>query len=171
MNCRRTVAPFIAAFVLAGCSANVYRDETFAEASPYEARFATTPAATCEAARRTLLAQGYGIADLREDEIRGAKAFQPEEDEHTMLEITVVCMPVSGGAIAYANAVQTEYALKEKSDSAGLSISRIGSISLPWSTRKDSLVKVGAMTVEDPAFYRRLFTAMGRYAPAIRPER
>jgi len=159
----------VAGLVLAGCSAHVYRDETFAEASPYEARFADTPAATCEAARRALLSQGYAVSAGHEVEIRGTKAFQPDDDEHVVLEMTIVCAPITGGAIAYVNAIETEYALKEKSDAAGLSISRIGSISLPWGSSKESLVKVGAMTVEDPRFYQRFFTAMGRHAARLKP--
>lgn len=157
--------------LLAACSSTAYRNETFAEASPYEARFATTPPATCEAARRVLLSQGYSLVAAAADEIRGSKAFQPDEDEHVVLDITVICVSLPDGAIAYVNAVQTEYALKEKSDSADLSISRLGSISLPLGGSKDSLVKVGAMTVEDPTFYQRFFAAMSRHAPRLRPTR
>jgi len=171
MNSPLIALAMAAGLLLVGCASDVYRDETFAEASPYEARFASAPTVTCEAARRALLSQGYTITFPREDEIHGNKAFQPDDDEHVVLDITVVCATAPAGSIAYANAVETEYALKEKSDSAGLSISRIGSISLPWGGSKDSLVKVGAVTVDDPKFYQRLFTAMGRYAPRIRPPR
>ncbi len=167
----RTGAALILVSLLTACSSAVYRHETFAEASPYEARFSTTTTATCEAARRALLSQGYALTDAPEDEIRGNKSFQPDDDEHVVLDITVICAPLPDGAIAYVNAVQTEYALKEKSDSAGLSISRLGSISLPWGGSKDSLVKVGAMTVEDPRFYQRFFAAMARYAPRLTPKR
>ncbi len=164
--------PFIAALLalaLAACSSNVYRKESFRENSPYQARFAATPAATCEAARRALLSQGYALAPPSGDSISGSKVFQPDEDEHIVLDVTVVCVAVDGGSMAYANAVQTDYALKEKSDSAGLSVSRLGSISLPWGSTKDSLVKVGAKTVEDPDFYARFFALMGHHAPRAMP--
>ncbi|QID16617.1 DUF2242 domain-containing protein [Nitrogeniibacter mangrovi] len=164
-----TAVALAALLGLGACSSAMYRQESFRENSPFEARFTTDPAATCEAARRTLLSQGYAVSSTDETSISGSKAFQPDEDEHVVLDVTVVCAPIAHGSVAYANAVETEYALKEKSDSAGLSVSRIGSISLPWGSSKESLVKVGAQTVTDPAFYTRFFTLMGQHAPRMAP--
>jgi hypothetical protein len=36
-------------------------------------------------------------------------------------------------------------------------VAGMGSISLPWLSEKESLMKVGEETVSDPDFYRRLF--------------
>ncbi|HPR05203.1 MAG TPA: DUF2242 domain-containing protein [Denitromonas sp.] len=161
---------------LAGLSAcggpSVYDDERFSSNSPYVAHFDTTSGATCEAARLALLSQGYAIHSAKADAIDAMKTFQPDDDEHLELSFTVVC--ASGGrgrSTAYANAVETYYELKESASSAGLSVSRLGSISLPWSSSTDSLIKVGAQTVSDPEFYARFFTLMARHAPRTPPPR
>ncbi len=73
------------------------------------------------------------------------------------LNISLVCLPTPAGAVLYANALQTRYELKTSTTSAGVSVAGMGSISLPWMSDKDSLVKVGEETVADPEFYRRLF--------------
>ena len=73
------------------------------------------------------------------------------------LSISLVCLPSNVGTVIYANARQTRFALKAGSSSAGLSVTGIGSISLPWVADKDSLVKVGEETIADPDFYKRLF--------------
>jgi len=156
---------------LTACSGPVHRQERFVVDSPYEGRFDTTADATCEAARRTLLSQGYSVTVVDPLTVSGTKDFQPEEDEHVVLDFTVVCASLARGSVAYASAVETMYALKEKSDSAGLSLSRLGSISLPWGSSKESLVKVGAQTVVDAEFYKRFFTLMGQHAPAMKPAR
>lgn len=38
-----------------------------------------------------------------------------------------------------------------------MSVPALGSLSLPWSLDKDTLVKVGEETVTDSKFYKRLF--------------
>jgi len=170
----RPIVSLLALTVLAGlaaCSSPVHRQERFIADSPYEARFGVHAEATCEAARRTLLSQGYAVTVVDPLTVSGTKDFQPDEDEHVVLDLTVVCATNTGGSVAYASAVETMYALKEKSDSAGLSLSRLGSISLPWGSSKESLVKVGAETVKDADFYARFFTLMGQHAPRIKPAR
>jgi hypothetical protein len=47
--------------------------------------------------------------------------------------------------------------MKAKGSSAGVSVAALGSVSLPWSIDKDTLVKVGEETVTSPDFYQRLF--------------
>ena len=171
----RPVAPCLMsalALTLTACGGPaVYEDESFAAASPYEARFATDTAATCEAARRTLLSQGYTIASATAEAVRGTKVFQPDDDIHMELEFNVVCAGTVRDTIAYANAVQTQYELKQSASSAGLSVSGVGSLSLPWTSRNDSLVKVGAETVSDPDFYTRFFKLMENHAPRVGAEK
>ncbi len=157
-------------FALSGCGGpKVYEDETFAEDSPFEASFMSTMDTTCEAARRTLLSQGYSIVAFSSDAVRGVKVFQPDDDIHMELEFNVVCATTTRGTLVYANAIQTQYELKDTSKSAGLSVSGVGSLSLPWGSRGDTLSKVGAETVSDPEFYTRFFRLMERHAPRFRP--
>ena len=103
------------------------------------------------AARQVLLlSQGCRLTE--ESIIRsGSKAYQPDDDEHLTLELTVVCMDrKNGGSMAYANAVQTVYALKASNSNAGLSVSGVSSISLPWTSDGDTLSKKAAETVAEP---------------------
>ena len=73
------------------------------------------------------------------------------------LSITLVCLPSSLGAVIYASALETQFEMKAKGSSAGVSVSALGSVSLPWAIDKDTLVKVGEETVIAPDFYQRLF--------------
>ncbi|MBT0961837.1 DUF2242 domain-containing protein [Denitromonas iodatirespirans] len=121
---------------LAGLTASggpsVYGDERFSSDSPYVAHFDTTVEATCEAARLALLSQGYAVHSAKRDVIDAMKTFQPDDDEHLELSFVVVCTGTGRGtSTAYANAVETYYELKENASSAGLSVSRLGSISRP----------------------------------------
>jgi hypothetical protein len=136
----------------------VYDMETFQHESPFATWSTREPAEACELGKRALLSQGYRIEDTDMVRIRGEKLFQPEPDEGVTLNITLVCLPSNVGAVIYANALQTRYALKSSSTSTGLSVTGLGSISLPWTAAKESLVKIGEETVTSPTFYRRLFS-------------
>lgn len=161
---RSMVAIPVAAIALAACGGpSVYEDESFSEESPYFRRYPTDAATTCLGAQQALLSQGYGLAETTNFSVKGVKAYQPDDDEHLTLEVTIVCMDrSSGGSTAYANAVQTIYALKASSSNAGLSVSGVGSISLPWTSDGDTLSKTGAETVAEEEFYERLFNLIDR---------
>ena len=104
-----------------------------------------------------MLSQGYQVDDAKPFSIRGEKYFRPRADEATRLTITLVCLPSSLGTVIYANGLETQYEMKSKGSSAGVSVAAIGSVSLPWAIDKDTLVKVGEETVTAPDFYQRLF--------------
>lgn len=149
----------LATFLVGACAkpAPAYRAEQFAAVSPFEYRTPLTPQESCAAAQRALLSQGYQVDDQKPQTVRGRKLFQPEPGHHMELNITLVCLPIQAGAVVYANALQTRYELKSSSSSAGVSVAGMGSISLPWLSEKESLMKVGEETVSDPDFYHRLF--------------
>ena len=132
--------------------------ETFQHESPFVTWSTREPAAACELGKRALLSQGYRLEGTDMVRVRGEKFFQPKPDEGITLNITLVCLPSTVGAVIYANALQTRYALKSGSTSTGLSVAGLGSISLPWTAAKEALVKTGEETVTSPAFYRRLFS-------------
>lgn len=158
--------PFLAATVLTvltvvGCASKkppaVYQSESFQRETPFVTWSTREPAGACELGKRALLSQGYQIDGGDAVRVRGQKLFQPRADQGVTLDITLVCLPSNVGAVVYANALQTRYALKAASASTGVSVAGIGSISLPWAADKEALVKVGEETVIDPDFYRRLF--------------
>ena len=149
-----------AALLLAACASPPapYLTETFDAESPYVNWSTSEPTAACELARRALLSQGYLVDGTNPHSIRGEKYFQPKPSQGVTLNITLVCLPSNVGAVMYANALQTRFELKSSSTSTGVSVAGVGSISLPWSSDGEAMVKVGEETVADPAFYRRLFS-------------
>lgn len=152
----------LATFSLAACASKapppVYLDEAFAARSPFERKIAQSPEKTCEAGRRALLSQGYRVEAISLTSLKGTKFFQPEKNFHVELEISLVCLPESEHSVLYASARQMRYELKASNATAGVSVSGMGSISLPWAASGDSLAKVAEETVTDPEFYRRFFS-------------
>jgi len=164
MSCTRRrfvpVLAMVAALAGGGCASkppSVYQSESFQRESPFVTWSTREPAGACELGKRALLSQGYQIDGSDAVRVKGQKMFQPKPDQGVSLDITLVCLPSNVGAVVYANALQTRFALKAASSSTGVSVAGIGSISLPWAADKEAMVKVGEETVTDPDFYRRLF--------------
>ncbi len=151
----------IGVLTLAACSTptppRVYQGETFTRNTPFEYYSSREPEGACEIGKRALLSQGYQIESSPALTIRGEKYFQPQTDQATKLSITLVCLPSSLGTAIYANALETHYELKSSGSSAGVSVTGLGSLSLPWAVDKNSLVKTGEETITTPEFYQRLF--------------
>ncbi len=134
-----------------------YQSETFPSESTFQYYSSREPGLACEIARRALLSQGYHVDDAKPLSIRGEKFFRPSPDQGSTLSIILVCLPSSLGTVIYASGLETQYEMKSKGSNAGVSVSALGSVTLPWSVDKDTLVKIGEETVTDPAFYQRLF--------------
>lgn len=161
-----------AAFVLAGCSFSnplapmpkaVYQSERFQSDETFSRLFDGSVEDTCEAARRTLLSQGYIINTTSTGQITGIKRFQPNGEDHVEINFTVVCVPDGKGAAvstAYVSAQQDRYVIKRSANSASVGVGAIGSISVPLSSSQDSLVKVASETIPAGEFYDRFFTLM-----------
>ncbi len=109
------------------------------------------------------MSQGYQLDGIQGEAVHGSKYFQPENGLQIRLEIKLVCLPDSESAVVYASAVQTRYELKTSSNSSGVSVAGVGSISLPWTDGKEALVKVGEETVADPGFYSRFFELLNSF--------
>jgi len=153
---------------LAACSSStkIAIQEDFSSTDVHAHSFAGTDKATCEAARRALLSQGYVIHENTAALVRGRKNFQPDSDVHVQIEFHVVCAPDSKGSnstTAFANAVRDRYSVKKSSTSASLGVGTLGSLSLPFGTSDDSLVKVGSETIASKQFYQRFFSLVERY--------
>jgi hypothetical protein len=157
---------------LSGCSAmkqpasyQTYQNE-FASSGVYSRSFPGSGQDVCEAARRTLLSQGYVIGEANASTVKGRKNFQPENDVHVQIEFHVVCAPNSKGSnstTAFANAVRDRYSLKKSSNSASVGVGVLGSLSLPFGTTDDSLVKVASETIPTRQFYDRFFELIESY--------
>lgn len=151
----------IAIASVTGCAGTppkpVYNSERFAVDSPFEMRLAVPAERACALGQRVLLSQGYQVELSEPDRVAGKKYFQPEVSHQMQLEIALICLADGNGTIVYANALQTRSELKSRTNNTGFSVAGIGSISLPWSSEKEEMIKVGEETVTDPAFYERLF--------------
>lgn len=155
--------------VLTACGTSLKKfplQEKFGSTSTYSRLFDSTPAHTCEAARRALLSQGYITNITRDDLVTGQKSFQPDGESHLQLEIRVVCVPDSKDgqiSLGFVTALQDRYALKKSNNSASVGVSAIGSVSLPFTSSNESMVKVGSETVVSDAFYDRFFDLVKQY--------
>lgn len=174
--------PLAAALALAGCgsaskisrigkkSDTMLAHETFDSDNTYSRSYATTPDQVCEAARRALLSQGYVVTRADALVVEGNKNFQPSEEVHEQVQIRVSCVAqASGEAWAFASALQDRYSLKKSNNSASLGLP-VGSVSLPFGSSDDSLVKVASRTVQDGNFYKYFFALVQRYLPPPPPK-
>jgi hypothetical protein len=155
---------------LAGCSSLPsqrvsYEPEEFDSTTTHTRTFPASQAQTCEAARRALLSQGYLVTAANADLVAGRKSFQPAREVHVEMELRVVCAREGGTAstIAFASALQDRYSLKKVNNSASVGVGAIGSVSLPFSSSDDALVKVASETLTDERFYDRLFVLIERF--------
>jgi hypothetical protein len=173
----RTLCRLIAGLVLLGltgllaaCASGpgkvaVYQSEGFEANETFSRLFDASAEATCEAARRALLGQGYLLTAVRQDAISASKHFQPEGEVHVQIAFHVVCVAegeFGNLATAYVNAIEERYALKKNPNSASVGVAAIGSVSIPLSASEDSLVKVASETIPAGRFYDRFFTLMQR---------
>ncbi|MEO7160035.1 MAG: DUF2242 domain-containing protein [Polaromonas sp.] len=155
--------------LLTGCASPVKAfpsQEDFSSTVTYSRLFDAPAAQTCEAARRALLSQGYLISTAREDLVEGRKNFQPEPESHLQMEIRVVCAPDSPDgqvSLGFVTALQDVYALKKSNNSASLGVGGLGSVSLPFSSSNDAMVKVASKTISSAIFYERFFDLVKRY--------
>jgi len=147
-----------------------YEPESFTSSDTHAHNYPASEAKTCEAARRALLSQGYQVKDASAQEVSGVKSFQPENEVHMELTLRVVCAKdatsdadKNGASTAFVTALQDRYALKKVSNSAGVGVGVLGSISLPYTASDDAMVKVASQTVTDERFYERFYALMDRY--------
>lgn len=170
----RVLPPLLALAVIAalpGCGRSkadsMLLRESFSSEDTYSRKVAVTPAAACEAARRALLSQGYGISRADAAAVEGNKNFQPSEETHEQLSLRVSCVAQGDDQEAwiFVSAVQDRYSLKKSATSASVGVGVLGSVSLPVGSSNDSMVRVASSTVQDGDFYRRFFDRLDLYLP------
>lgn len=153
--------------LLLGCSSpqpfNAVTD-AFEDTNTFTRNYAAQPAQSCEAARRSLLSQGYIITGATSLALTARKHFQQSRDQHYEIEFNVTCVPDRGQhSTVFVNAVQQNYVLKKTNTSASVGVSVVGSLSMPISSVDDSLVKVGSATITQPGLYTRFFGLLEDY--------
>ena len=155
--------------VLTGCfggGADPVVKESFSSDNTYSRHYPQRPAPTCEAARRTLLSQGYTVVNATADAVESTKNFQSKHEVHEQLTLRVSCVPhEADGSWVFVSAVQDRYALKKSPTSASVGVGILGSVSLPIGSSDDSLVRVASVTVQDAAFYQGFFERLDQYLP------
>ena len=188
---RRPALPLAlaAALLLAGCGSGTkrvsYEPEGFDSTTTHARTYPATEAQTCEAARRALLSQGYLVTAANADLVTGRKSFQPAAEVHVEVEFRVVCALDNDGrssasrgkaaprsTIAFATALQDRYGIKKTNNSASVGVGVLGSVSLPFSSSDDAMVKVASETLTDERFYDRFFALLDRYlVPGVPDEK
>ncbi|MEN5029766.1 DUF2242 domain-containing protein [Pseudomonas sp. Ps21-P2] len=167
----RTACWVITLLAAAGCSSKkptVYEHENFDDAGTFSRNYPVSDAATCEAARRALLSQGYIITSSDPKVISGHKSFQQTGETHMEISFNVVCAPdgsADNKTTMFANALQDRYALKKVNNSASLGVGVLGSVSMPIGSTDDSMVKVASETVASSKFYDRFFGLVENFLP------
>ena len=169
------LAALVLVTTLAGCgsfgsnlgnSKVALKEEEFGSADVFTHSFPGSERASCEAARRALLSQGYVISESKTAFVRGRRKFQHDSDIHSEIEFTVVCAADGKGSnstTVFANAVRDRYSLKKSSTSASIGVGALGSVSLPFGASDDSLVKVASETIPTGDFYDKFFKLAERY--------
>lgn len=157
---------FLTGCASSGSSPGVFHHEEFVSTNVHSQKFPGSGSATCEAARRALLSQGYVISIAKADLVKGQKNFQPEGDVHVQIEFHVTCAPNSKGSNSttlFVNALEDRYTLKKSSNSASIGVGVLGSVSLPFGSSDESLVKVASETIVARRFYKRFFALVESY--------
>lgn len=149
----------------------VYQSERFEAKSSHAHRYARGAEDVCEGARRALLSQGYVLTRNDRVVVVGSKYFQPDKDRHVELKLQITCVPEDAAdraASAYVTAWEDQYVVKKSTMSSSLGVSALGSISLPLGSSEDSLVKIGAQTINDRGFYDRFHALIALVLPPLR---
>jgi hypothetical protein len=163
------VLPLALLTLLGGCASSkpsFYHQEDFSETDTYSRTFNDSDAAVCEAARRALLGQGYIISKAQANIVDGTKSFQPDADQHLEIAFHIVCAAngkADRSAALFVSATQDRYALKKTNNSASVGVGVLGSLSMPFGSSDDSLVRVASETIRSANFYDRFFGAVERY--------
>ena len=168
---RRSVcaAGLAVAGLIAACTPGkslVIDHEDFGSTTIHSRAFAGPPAQVCEAARRALLSQGYIVNSASADLVVARKNFQPNNDVHIEIDFRVVCAREGQGspsAIAFASALQDRFSMKKINNSASVGVGALGSLSLPFSSSDDAMVRVASQTITDPTLYGNFFKLLQRY--------
>jgi len=66
-------------------------------------------------------------------------------------------------SIAFVTALQDRYGIKKTNNAASVGVGVIGSLSLPFSSSDDAMVKVASETLTDERFYDRFYALLDRY--------
>jgi hypothetical protein len=155
---------------VAGCSKDkpLYEHENFDDSGTFSRNYPVTDTASCEAARRALLSQGYIITSSDPKLVSGHKSFQQTGESHLEISFNIVCAEDGSAghhATVFANALQDRYALKKTNNSASLGVGVLGSVSMPIGSSDDSMVKVASETVNSQKFYERFFALVEQFLP------
>ncbi|MBC2656457.1 DUF2242 domain-containing protein [Pseudomonas sp. MSSRFD41] len=156
---------------VAGCSSHktaIYEHESFDDSGTFSRNYPVSETASCEAARRALLSQGYIITSNDPKLVSGHKSFQQTGETHLEISFNIVCAKDGTGgrrSTVFANALQDRYALKKLNNSASLGVGVLGSVSMPIGSTDDSMVKVASETVSSAKFYERYFALLELFLP------
>lgn len=156
---------------LTSCSSttppSAYQKEAFDQSAVFSRHYATSASEACDAARKALLSQGYLLSPGAGEStsVTGSKKYQADDKYHIEIITYVTCTQEPEGATVFANAIQDRYTLRKTNNSASVGLSVLGTVSMPFGSSEDSLVKTGSETITEAGYYRKLFDAVTRQLP------
>ena len=161
------IAFFAAVVMLGGCSNRTlfFEEETFSHDGRYQRDFPSSPGETCEAARCTLLGQGYVISPGYRDsplDMVGSKEFRQTENEHSILQVHISCLEKDPGSTLYVTAVESHFDVAEHKKRIMIGVPVLTPMTISRSESSEAQVKLSGETVADKKFYKRFFKAVSR---------
>ena len=166
----------ISAAMLGGCTvfgkkSGIDNVEAF-DSATFSRNYDLPPTATCPAAQRALLSQGYNIDSASNVSVAGRKHFLQTKGDQYEIEFTITCLTDQANhSSIYVNAVQHLYTVKQANTSATLGVSMLGSVSMPIGSTDDSLVKIGSVTISSPVLYQQFFNQLEANLPEFSPDK
>ena len=153
------------AALLAACSSNpAYRDEKFADNTPYSKRVQGCGDVVCWSVKRAFLTQGY-LLDRSADPVivTGTKDVQSDEQTNETLRLQATCVDNHDGTssvFASANYEVSKLQRTPQTVSAGVSLA---TITVPAGS-ETSLRLQSRETIKEAKFYERFYSLVERFA-------
>jgi len=153
--------------LLTACSGGkaYYRSEDFDSDARYQRDFALPASQVCEAARMTLLSQGYMVFPQVKDsnlELVGSKEFKGDENRHTVLLIHTTCMKVGKESRIFATALESLFDVAENKEGTYIGVPFLTPITISSTSTSEAQLKLSGETVTDKNFYTKFFNSVSR---------
>jgi hypothetical protein len=150
--------------VLSGCASHpVYKDEKFAENTPYSKKMGGSGEVVCWSVKRAFLTQGYMLERSSDPVIvTGAKDVQNDETNETVRMQATCVDNHDGTSTVFSTATYEVSSLQRSAQSMSAGVS-LATITLPTGTDK-ALRLQSRETIKDAKFYERFYTLVQQFA-------
>jgi hypothetical protein len=150
--------------VLAACGGpgSYAEREDFEGDARYRREYPVAAGPLCEAARRVLMGDGYGVSGSDPLALVGVKEFRLEDKGHAQVTIRAACVDRAKGATLFVAATEEHFDVKTSRQSTTVGVPVVAPISFGTRSETDSQVKTRGETVQQRDFYERFHQAVKR---------